>query len=116
MCHYKHHAHDNPLILAGLQDITAHVNFTAIAQAAVDNGLSVSGYTSQAAFLIGCGLERLVNGLDPADETSRIQLSQQINKLTQPSEMGELFKVIALSKELDLPLRGFMVQDRRDRL
>ena len=116
MCHYKHHAHDNPLILTGLQDITAHVDFTAIAQSAVDNGLSVSGYTSQAAFLIGCGIEQLVNGLGAVDEKTRFQLSQQIQTLTQPSEMGELFKVIALGKEMDLSLRGFMVQDRRDRL
>lgn len=116
MCHYKHHAHDNPLILTGLQDITAHVDFTAIAQAAVDNGLSVSGYTSQAAFLIGCGIEQLLDGFDSVDDITRIQLSQQIRKLTQPSEMGELFKVIALGRALDLPLRGFMVQDRRNRL
>lgn len=116
MCHYKHHAHDNPLVLTGLQDITAHVDFTAIAQVAVDNGLDVSGYTSQAAFLVGCGIEQLAGNLEYMDEKTRLPIARQISKLTQPSEMGELFKVIALSRNIDLPLRGFMLQDRRDRL
>ncbi|MBE9516895.1 MAG: SAM-dependent methyltransferase [Proteobacteria bacterium] len=116
MCHYKHHSHDNPLVLTGLQDITAHVDFTAIAQTAVDNNLAVSGYTSQAAFLIGCGLEQLASDLDSEDEKTRLNIAQQIKKLTQPSEMGELFKVIALTRDIDTPLRGFMIQDRRDRL
>ncbi|MDH5632540.1 MAG: SAM-dependent methyltransferase [Gammaproteobacteria bacterium] len=116
MCHYKHHSHDNPLVLTGLQDITAHVDFTAVAQAAVDNGLDVAGYTSQAAFLIGCGLEQLAADLDLADDRTRLSMAAQISKLTQPSEMGELFKVIGLGKHINTLLRGFMVQDRRDRL
>ena len=88
MCHYRHHNHDNPFVLLGLQDITAHVDFTAMAEAAVDSDLDVIGYTSQAAFLMMCGLEQLVNQSDPENPVEHIGLTTQINKLTHPSEMG----------------------------
>lgn len=116
MCHYRHRAHDDPLTLVGLQDITAHVGFTAIAEAGAEAGLSVLGYTSQAAFLIGCGLEELAAASDPADARAHLALTQQIKKLTLPHEMGELFKVIALGRGIEDPLRGFALQDRRGRL
>ena len=116
MCHYRHRAHADPLILVGLQDITAHVDFTAIAHAAVGAGLDVAGYTAQAHFLLGCGLAELAE-LEPEGEVRRhLDTTQQIKKLTQPNEMGELFKVIALSKQYDGLLQGFMLQDRRGRL
>jgi SAM-dependent MidA family methyltransferase len=114
MCHYRHRAHTDPFILIGLQDVTAHVDFTAIAEAGSDAGLDVLGYTSQAAFLIGCGLTELA--LEPADERQRLARSNAIAKLTAPYEMGELFKVIALGRDVQTPLRGFVVQDRRSRL
>lgn len=116
MCHYRHRAHDNPLILVGLQDITAHVDFTAMAQAAVDSGLDVLGYTSQAAFLLGSGLDELLARSDPEDARTHITLAAEAKRLTLPSEMGELFKVLALGRGVDTPLRGFAVDDRRGRL
>jgi len=116
MCHYRHRAHDNPLILIGLQDITAHVDFTAIAAAGIGAGLRLLGYTSQAAFLIGCGLEQLAAESDPDNVRRHLELTQQIKKLTLPHEMGELYKVIALGRGVEEPLPGFTVQDRRGRL
>lgn len=120
MCHYQHRAHDDPLILPGLQDITAHVDFTAIAEAAVANGLSVAGYSNQAYFLMGTGLPALMEAAaaeDSSDNSIRtLELAQQVKKLTMPHEMGELFKVIALTKNLDMPLCGFSVKDMRGRL
>ena len=116
MCHYRHRAHDDPLMFIGLQDITAHVDFTAIAEAAVETGLSLLGYTSQAAFLIGCGLEQLVAGSDPEKTRDHLELTQQIKKLTLPHEMGELYKAIALGRDIEEPILGFSLQDRRGRL
>lgn len=116
MCHYRHRAHTDPLILVGLQDITAHVDFTAMAESAVENGLDVLGYTSQAAFLVASGLESLVAASDTSDSRAHLQLTAQIKKLTNPSEMGELFKVIAFGRQFEQPLKGFMLQDRRHRL
>jgi SAM-dependent MidA family methyltransferase len=116
MCHYRHRAHDDPLTLVGLQDITAHVDFTAIAEAGTGTGLSLLGYTSQAAFLIGCGLEQLMSASDPEDTRAHFGLTQQVKKLTSPHEMGELYKVIALGRGIQEPFPGFEVHDRRGRL
>jgi SAM-dependent MidA family methyltransferase len=116
MCHYRHQAHDDPLRLAGLQDITAHVDFSAVAEAGVDAGLTLLGYTSQAAFLLDCGLERIMTASDPDDVRVHLALTQQIKKLTLPHEMGELFKVLALGRGVREPLPGFTLQDRRGRL
>jgi len=115
MCHYRHRAHSNPLILVGLQDITAHVDFTAVAEAGIEAGLELLGYTSQAMFLLGCGLDEIVTGL-PDDPYARLTLTNEIKKLTLPHEMGELFKVIALGRGLTTRPRGFAMQDRRGRL
>ncbi|MDM8559825.1 SAM-dependent methyltransferase [Candidatus Parabeggiatoa sp. HSG14] len=115
MCHYQHHAHDDPLILAGLQDITAHVNFTAIAETALTANLQVSGYTNQANFLLACGLPELLSALDFNETKTYLQQTQQAKTLVLPSEMGELFKVMALTSHLDIPLLGF-VRDERGRL
>lgn len=116
MCHYRHQAHDDPLRLAGLQDITAHVDFSAIAEAGVDAGLALLGYTSQAAFLLGCGLDRIMAASDPHDVRAHLALTQQVKKLTLPHEMGELFKVLALGRGVREPLPGFTLQDWRGRL
>lgn len=116
MCHYRHHAHGDPLILPGLQDITAHVDFTAVAEAAVAAGLDVSGFTNQAYFLLGLGLTDFLNEINPVDTRRQIELAQQVKKLTLPNEMGELFKVIALTKGCDFALRGFSLNDQRVRL
>ena len=116
MCHYRHRAHPNPLLLVGLQDISAHVDFTAMAEAGTASGLALLGYTSQAAFLIGGGLEQLLAMSAPENTRAHLELTQQIKKLTLPHEMGELFKVMALGRGMSEPLPGFSVQDRRGRL
>jgi len=116
MCHYRHRAHDDPLLYVGLQDITAHVDFTAIAEAGTDSGLSLLGYTSQALFLLGCGLDELATQVDQSDARAYLQFTNEVKKLTLPHEMGELFKVIALGRGIDMPLAGFRLQNRRDRL
>ncbi|MDO8207762.1 MAG: SAM-dependent methyltransferase [Gallionella sp.] len=115
MCHYRHRAHDAPFFLPGLQDITAHVNFTDIAECGIDAGLELSGYTNQAFFLINNGITELLNDTSPENLREYLPLSAQLQKLTSPAEMGELFKVIALSKNPVLagvevranPLSGF---------
>ncbi len=116
MCHYRHRASDDPLRLVGLQDITAHVDFSAIAETGTGAGLALLGYTSQAAFLLGCGLEQLVAASDPRDVRAHLALTQQVKKLTLPHEMGELYKVIAFGRGVPEPLPGFTLQDRRGRL
>lgn len=116
MCHYRHQAHGDPLQLVGLQDITTHVDFSAVAAAGTAAGLALLGYTSQAAFLIGSGLETWVAESDPENIRAHLALTQQIKKLTMPHEMGELYKVIALGREISEPLPGFALQDRRGRL
>ena len=116
MCHYRHRAHADPLVLVGLQDITAHVDFSAIAAAGIEAGLTLAGYTSQAAFLLGNGLMELAAQSDPTDTRLHLERMQAIKKLTLPHEMGELFKVIGFTKGVELTLPGFALQDRRHRL
>ncbi|MGB8518127.1 MAG: SAM-dependent methyltransferase [Gallionella sp.] len=107
MCHYRHYAHDDPFYLPGLQDITAHVNFTDIAESGIDAGLELIGYTNQAFFLINAGITDLLAQHAPANVREYLPLSSQLQKLTSPAEMGDLFKVIALGKNLTEPLSGF---------
>jgi SAM-dependent MidA family methyltransferase len=115
MCHYRHRAHDDPFVYPGLQDITAHVDFTALAEAAVQAGLDVSGYCAQAHFLLSCQLDKMVAACDPQDP-AYLAITQQVRTLTSPEEMGELFKVIALTKSLSTPLMGFSFRDQREKL
>lgn len=107
MCHYRHHAHDDPFYLPGLQDITAHVNFTDIAETGIGAGLELAGYTNQAFFLINGGITDLLAQHQPENVRDYLPLSGQLQKLTSPAEMGDLFKVIALGKKLANPLTGF---------
>lgn len=116
LCHYRHRTHADPLILTGLQDITAQVDFTAVAEAAHDAGLTVAGYTTQAHFLLACGLMEMAADADASDAATYLPLMQQVKKLTQPDEMGETFKVIALTRGINAPLRGFALMDYRGRL
>jgi SAM-dependent MidA family methyltransferase len=111
MCHYRHSSHPNPFIHVGKQDITAHVDFTQLAEAGSDAGFHVAGYSNQASFLLANGLLSLLEELP--DNRSRLSAQQAVKKLLQPSEMGELFKVLALSKGIELPLLGFQLQDKR---
>ena len=103
MCHYRHRAHGDPLILVGLQDITAHVDFTAMADSALAAHLQVAGYTTQAHFLLGSGLTELVAEVE-AGAAQQLDLANQVKRLTLPHEMGELFKVMALTKNLPINL------------
>jgi SAM-dependent MidA family methyltransferase len=107
MCHYRHHAHDEPFYLPGLQDITSHVNFTDIAECGIDAGLELLGYTNQAFFLINNKITDILKISSPENLHEYQPLSAQLQKLTSPAEMGELFKVIALGKNLEQPLSGF---------
>ena len=110
MCHYQHRSHTDPFRHIGKQDITAHVDFTHVAETGVAAGFEISGFTSQASFLLANGL---LNLIDESKSKSLLQQQQAIKTLVQPNEMGELFKVIALTKAWDLPLRGFQMHDRR---
>lgn len=114
MCHYRHHAHDNPLILAGLQDITAHLDFTAVAESGTIAGLELAGYVHQAAFLLDLGLLAYIE--QESDERERRRRVHESKILTLPSEMGELFKVAAFRRGLSVPLPGFGLLNRRGRL
>jgi SAM-dependent MidA family methyltransferase len=115
LCHYRHRAHDDPFVWPGLQDITAQVDFSAVAEAGVAVGLDLAGYTTQAHLLVGCGIDELLT--EPiADERGRWIRSQQAQRLMLPGEMGERFKAIGFTRGLDLPLRAFSVRDFSDRL
>jgi SAM-dependent MidA family methyltransferase len=116
MCHYRHRAHDDVFFWPGLQDITAWVDFTALAEAADICKLDVEGYTSQTLFLLGCGLDQILAGHSVNCEDDGLALSAQTRQLTLPGMMGEKFQVMGLGRGLDQPLRGFSLQDLRHRL
>jgi SAM-dependent MidA family methyltransferase len=110
MCHYRHRAHADPFYLPGLQDITAHVDFTALAQAGIDAGLALLGYTTQAQFLINNGITRLLE--QAGAQQGGFSLAAGAQTLLSPAEMGELFKVIALGRGIEVPLAGFATGDK----
>ena len=112
MCHYRHHAHDNPLWWPGLNDITAHVDFSAIADAGFNAGLDVLGYTNQARFLLNCGITEVLGRLPNDGGRAYLSAARGVEKLILPHEMGELFKVIAFGRKLQLPIPGFAPGDR----
>jgi SAM-dependent MidA family methyltransferase len=112
MCHYRHHVHDDPFYLLGLQDVTSHVDFTAIAEAASDTGCQLAGYTALAQFLLNCGITELLARTPAEQAAAYLRRAAPVQKLLSPAEMGELFKVIALSRGIDTPLLGFRVGDR----
>ncbi len=109
-CHFRQRAHDDPFINIAVQDITAWVDFTTVAEAADASGLGVSGFATQAAFLLGSGIEEQMACVDP---TERIRLAGEARRLLMPGEMGEAFKAMALTRGYDEPLRGFAHQDLR---
>jgi len=111
MCHYQHYAHDNPLINVGLQDITAHVNFSQIAMLCELASMRLAGYANQAQFLINCGILDILAQNSPND-SEYMKLAAAVQKLLSPAEMGELFKVIALSKGIEEDLIGFKSGDK----
>ena len=116
LCHFRQRFHDDALARPGLQDVGAWVDFTAVAEAAAAAGLDVAGYTTQAHFLIGNDLVRLLEEDVADDPLGRLDRSRQAMLLTLPGEMGERFRVIALARGWDAPLRGFGVRDLRHTL
>ncbi|NML60225.1 class I SAM-dependent methyltransferase [Massilia sp. RP-1-19] len=115
MCHYRHHSHPDPFYLPGLQDITAHVDFTAMALAAQDNGVDVLGYMNQASFLLGAGLGELLLRTSPDDPMRYLPQANAVQKLVSPAEMGELFKVLIVGTGVTLP-EAIARADRSHRL
>jgi SAM-dependent MidA family methyltransferase len=113
-CHYKQRAHDDPYINVGVQDITAWVDFTRVAEAAVAADLEVRGFSTQAAFLLATGIERFAAEADDIVEQTR--LAGEARRLLLPGEMGEAFKAMALTRGYDAALTGFELQDLRHSL
>lgn len=112
MCHYRHRAHGDPFVYPGLQDITAHVEFTGIAEAGVEAGADLLGFTSQARFLLNGGITEVLGEIDPSDSRRFLPAASAVQKLLSEAEMGELFKVIAFSRGLDETLTVFSRGDR----
>ncbi len=115
MCHYRHHAHPDPFFLPGLQDITAHVDFTAIARSALAAGLEVLAYTSQAGFLLNAGITELLARLPIEDSARYLPAANAVQKFISPAEMGELFKVLAVGIGIEWPI-ALAAHDRRYQL
>jgi SAM-dependent MidA family methyltransferase len=116
MCHYRHRAHDDPFFWPGLQDITAWVDFTALAEAADAVRLEVLGYASQAMFLLGCGMDRILGDHWQGNPAADLPLTDEARQLTLPGMMGERFQVMGLGRGLESTLCGFSLQDLRYRL
>jgi len=112
-CHFRQRVHDDPYINLGVQDITAWVDFTRVAEAAMACGLDVSGFCTQAAFLLATGVERL---LAASGAVEHARLAGQARRLLLPGEMGEAFKAVALTRDFDVALEGFALQDLRHSL
>lgn len=116
LCHYRHRSHEDPFCYPGLQDISASVDFTAVAEAALQSGLQLAGYTSQAHFLLGCGLTELAASVQEGTDQPDPTISGQVKRLTLPGEMGERFKAIAFTRNFTERLIGFGFIDQQDRL
>ena len=112
LCYFRHHAHGDPFLWPGLNDITAFVDFTAIAEAGFEAGLDVLGYTDQANLLFNCGLLACLARRAPETSPDYIRSAKAVQRLTGPHEMGELFKVIAMGRGIEQPLIGFLRGDR----
>jgi SAM-dependent MidA family methyltransferase len=116
VAHYRHRAVHDPLFLPGLCDLSAHVDFSAIARAGVASGMSVGGYTTQARFLIDCGILDALAGCGDPQTTAYMRQAAAVQKLLSPAEMGELFKVLALARGIDGEIVGFRNGDQTHRL
>lgn len=115
-CHYRQRAHEDPFWWPGLSDITSHIDFTAVAEAGFAAGLDVLGYANQATFLINCGIGELLMERQRAGGEQALRANGAVQTLLAPGEMGELFKVIALGRGIDVPLLGFARGDKRHAL
>jgi SAM-dependent MidA family methyltransferase len=112
MCHTRHRAHGDPLVQPGEQDITAHVDFSALAHAAREAGLDVLGYATQAQFLVNCGITDVLAQANLDNALRYAPIAAEAQKLLSPAEMGELFKVLALGRGVKKPLLGFSQGER----
>ena len=116
LCHFRHRATGDPFLFPGLQDITAWVDYTLLAEASRPAGFTVSGFTTQSHFLAGLGIDREMQIMAGADSNRFARLANQARQLMLPGEMGERFKAMAWLRGLDLPLSGFALQDLRHTL
>ena len=116
ICHYRHRRHEDPFIYVGLQDITASVDFTLVAESAAAAGLGVAGFTTQAAFLISLGLEEIIAGYGAGGGIESLRRAREAGQLILPGQMGEQFKAMALTRGVDAPLAGFSFRDHVHRL
>ncbi len=116
ICHYRHRAHEDPFVYPGLQDISASVDFTRVAESALACGMEVAGFSNQAHFLLGCGLDTLLAEAAAGNEHGYLQLAHETKRLTLPAEMGERFKVMALSRYYHGQLTALQRADFRHRL
>jgi len=116
MCHYRHLAHADPFAWPGLTDITTHVDFSAIARAGTRAGLRVGGFAPLASFLLGCGILDELAASGKPDSVAYMKAAAPVQKLLSAAEMGELFKVLALTRSHDIEWPGFALGDHRDRL
>jgi len=116
MAHYRHHALADPFFYPGLTDMTTHVDFSAVARAGVAAGMTVAGFVTQAQFLVACGVLRALARCGDPESAGYLRAANAVEKLTSPAEMGELFKVLALTRGLDVDLIGFRDGDRSHRL
>jgi SAM-dependent MidA family methyltransferase len=112
MCHHRHTSHDDVFFEPGSQDITAHVDFSALAAAAREGGLEVLGYASQAQFLVNCGITEVLAEANVENALRYAPIAAEAQKLLSPAEMGELFKVLAVGRGVERPLRGFLHNNR----
>jgi SAM-dependent MidA family methyltransferase len=112
MCHHRHRAHGEVFLQPGEQDLTAHVDFSALAQAARETRLEVLGYATQAQFLVNCGITDVLGEANVENALHYAPLASEAQKLLSPAEMGELFKVLALGRAVKQPLAGFSRGDR----
>jgi SAM-dependent MidA family methyltransferase len=111
-CHFRQRVHDDPFQWPGLMDITASVDFTAMAEAGYDAGLDVLGYVSQGRFLMNCGILECLARRELQSNARYLRAVRAVERLTSPREMGETFKVLALGKNISMPLVGFASGDR----
>lgn len=116
MCYLQHHPHDDPLLYPGIQDVTCHVDFSLVAESFQSCGLEVAGYTEQGFFLAGCGLEELYQRIEIRDDEHLVEVNRGLEQIIMPHAMGESFKVIGLTKGLDMELIGFSVVNNKDKL
>ena len=112
VCHYRHYVHDDPFYLPGLQDITSHINFSAITEVTKGGQLELLGYTTLANFLINCGITKILEQTPVENSIDYLPLAGQLQRLVSPAEMGDLFKVIAFGRGIPQPMIGFITGDK----